>query len=135
MFEVNATITGFSRIDFDRKQIRKVLSKQGAEVRKVARKLIMRRVISKAGEYAGRDTGRMLKSIKSKVSKSGFLVRISPQKTADMPIFYPAILHYGSKKINLAPRKNFMTDALEARRETARTAILNALQDSIIPRK
>lgn len=135
MLEVHATIDGFSRIDFDRKKIRKVLRKEGGEVRKIARKLIGRRVVSRPGEYAGRDTGRMIRSIKAVVSKPGFLVRIAPSKTAEMKDFYPAFLNYGSATNNLAPRRNFMIDALDARREIARGAILGALQDSIIPRK
>lgn len=131
MFEVNATITGFSRIDFDKKKIRKVLRKEGALVRKIARGLIMRRAISKPDDYPGRKSGATLRSIKARVSKSGFLVKIAPVKTAEMgKDFYPAYLFYGSKPNNLAPRKNYMTEALERRREGARAAILNGLKDS-----
>jgi hypothetical protein len=136
MFDLDVKITGFTRIDFDKKKIRKVLRKEGALVRKIARGLIMRRAISKPGEYPGRKKGATLRSIKAKVSKSGFLVRIAPQKTAEMgKDFYPAYLFYGSVPNNLAPRKNYMTEALDRRREGARAAILNGLKDSFKARK
>lgn len=134
MFEVNATISGFSRIDFDKKKIRKVLLIEGRAVQKAARKMVSKRMLDSTGDYPAKKTGRLVRSIKSKVSKSGFLVRIAPQKTAEMKDFYPAFLHYGSRKNNLAPRKNFMTDALDSRREVSRAAILNALEGALIPR-
>ncbi|MDP3088864.1 MAG: hypothetical protein Q8M99_11845 [Methylotenera sp.] len=134
MFEVNATISGFSRIDFDKKKIRRALQIEGRAVQKLSRKLVSKRILDSVGDYPAKKTGRLMRSIKSKVSKSGFLVRIAPQKTAEMKDFYPAFLHYGSKKNNLAPRKNFMTDALDARRDVSRVAILNALEGALIPR-
>lgn len=136
MFEVNATITGFSRVDFDKKKIRKALRAEGGIIRKAARGMVSRKIMASApGEYPARQTGTLMRSIKVKVSRPGFLVKIAPYKTAAMPMFYPAVLHAGSKKMNIAPRKNFMTDALDARREQSRAAILNALEDALIPRK
>lgn len=135
MFEVNAKIEGFSRVDFDKKKIRSALRIEGRAVQKLARKLVSKRILNSVGDYPARRTGRLMRSIKVKVAKSGFLVRIAPQKTAEMKDFYPAFLHYGSTKNNLEPRKNFMTDSLDARREVSRVAILNALEGALIPRK
>lgn len=135
MFEVNASITGFTKADFDKKKVRKALRKEGNEIRKASRKLISRRVVSLPDQFPGRKTGLLMRSIKVKVSRPGFLVVIRPEKIAGMKDFYPAFLHYGSQKNNLAPRKNFMVSALESRRERSRAAIMHALQDSIIPRK
>ena len=134
MFDVHAEISGFSRIDFDKKKIRKALRIEGRAVQKIARKLASKKLLDSKGSYPAKQTGRLVRSIKVKVSRPGFLVKIAPQKTADMKDFYPAFLFYGSKKINLAPRQNYMTDALDARRESARSAILNALQGALIPR-
>lgn len=134
MFDVHAEISGFSRIDFDKKKIRKALRIEGRAVQKIARKLASKKLLDSNGSYPAKQTGRLVRSIKVKVSRPGFLVKIAPQKTADMKDFYPAFLFYGSKKINLAPRQNYMTDALDARRESARSAILNALQGALIPR-
>ena len=136
MLELNATLEGFSRIDFDRKKIRKTMRLLGREVKKEARRLEARRAISGAGDYPGRQTGTLWRAIRYRVSKPGFLVRIQPDKTPEMgPAFYPAFLRYGSAKRNLAPRGNYMTDALEARRATARDAIKRALKDALVPRK
>jgi hypothetical protein len=134
MFELNVTVQGFSRIDFDRKKVRNALRIEGRAIQKVARKMVSKRMIDSVGDYPAKRTGRLMRSIKVKLSKPGFLVRIAPYKTAEMKDFYPAFLHYGSIKNNLAARKNFMTDALDTRRETSRTAIFNALQGALIPR-
>ena len=134
MFDVHAEISGFSRVDFDKKKIRKALRIEGRAVQKIARKLASKKLLDSNGSYPAKQTGRLVRSIKVKVSRPGFLVKIAPQKMADMKDFYPAFLFYGSKKINLAPRQNYMTDALDARRESARSAILNALQGALIPR-
>lgn len=135
MLEINVKLAGFSRIDFDKKKIRKTMRTLGRDVQKEARRLVARRAISGAGEYPGRQTGRLWRAIKYRVSKPGFLVKIMPGKTADMKDFYPAFLLYGSKKRDLAPRKNYMTDALDNRRSVARGALRNALMDSLKPRK
>ena len=135
MLEINVKLDGFSRIDFDRKKIRKTMRMLGRDVQKEARRLVARRAVSGAGEYPGRQTGRLWRAIKYRVSKPGFLVKIMPGKTADMKDFYPAFLLYGSKSRDLAPRKNYMTDALDNRRSVARGALRNALMDSLKPRK
>lgn len=171
MFELNVNIAGFSKIDFERKKVRKTMRKQGREIQKEARRLVSRRVISQAGEYPGKQTGLLQRSIQVRLSRSGFLVRVAPNKIAGMKAFYPAFLFYGTKGLgnigraapgegvgksnrrrrgarasivasrkannnfDIAPRANYMTDALDARREKSRAAILQCLQDSLIARK
>lgn len=135
-FEVNAKLEGFGRIDFDRSKIRKALRKEGREVRKIARRLVARRAISGAGQYPGRQSGALMRSIKEHVSRPGFMVVIRPTKTAEMgKDFYPAFLQYGIRRHRIAPRGNYMTDALEARKNNARAALKAALQDALIPRR
>jgi hypothetical protein len=146
---IHETINGHSRIDFDKKQVRKAMRKFGAEIRKDARRRVSRKAISAPGDYPGRDSGNLFRSITSLVSKSGFMVRISPEKTAGMKEFYPAFLHYGvtgksrrkdhreqpkEGKWRIAPRANYMTAALEARKDSIRTGLRNMLQDALIPR-
>lgn len=170
MLEVNETIVGHSRIDFDKVKIRRAMRKIGADVRKAARRLVARRAISGAGDYPGRGTGALMRSIKAKVSKPGFLVRVAPYRTAEMgEDFYPAFLDYGVLRgsapqrlaagegvgksnrrrrgqgateraarvamgYRIAPRKNYMTDALDSRREFVRATLRDALMDSLKPR-
>lgn len=134
--ETNVTLDGFTRLDFDRKQVRKTMSNLGRDVQKAARKLISRKAISSAGEYPGKESGALQRSIKYRVSKPGFLVRIMPYKTPAMgKDFYPAFLHYGSRKNNLAVRGNFMADALESRSANARQVLQKTLETALIPRK
>ena len=56
---VSVRMTGHTRIDFDRKKIRKVLRGQGREIQKEARRLVARRAVSGAGDNPGRDTGAL----------------------------------------------------------------------------
>lgn len=133
--ETNVKIDGFTRLDFDKKKVRKTMGVLGRDIQKAARRLVSRRAVSAAGNYPGAQTGKLKRSIQYRVSKPGFLVRIMPFKTKDMVDFYPAYLYYGSKKNNLAPRKNFMTDALEARSPHARQVLLKTLEDALIPRE
>lgn len=152
LLETNVTIDGFSRIDFDGRQVRKSMRVLGRDVQKEARRLIARRAISGADEYPGRQTGKLWRAIKYHVSRSGFMVRIQPDKTGEMEYFYPASLHYGIRKMRsialakrhkkqpdgpyrLAPRANFMTDALENRNQHTRSVLRGTLQDALIPRK
>lgn len=136
MLEVNATLQGFSRIDFNRSKVRKSMRLLGRDVQKQARRLVARRAISGAGEYPGRHTGALWRAIKYRVSKPGFMVVVRPDKTAEMgKFFYPAVLQYGSKKRNIEKRKNYMEAALDSRRDYVRNTLRNTLQDALVPRK
>lgn len=132
--ELHTTLTGHSKIDFDKRKVRKALRQQGAVIRKKARKLVARRAISGAGANPGRDTGALMRSIKVKVSSGGFWVKVAPYRTDEMgDDFYPAFLYYGTPTIK--KRANYMGEALDSTRESAQRAILEALKDSLIPRK
>lgn len=132
--EVNATLVGHSKIDFDKRKIRRALRSEGGKLRTAARRQVARRAVSSAGEMPGRDTGALWRSIKVKVSSGGFWARVSPFKTNEMPMFYPAVLFYGSKRRNIEARGNYMSDALEQRRTAAQAAIKSALQSALVPR-
>lgn len=132
--EVHATLTGFSRIDFDRKRVRKTMQAQGKVVQRDARKLVARKALSEAGNYPGRVTGRLYRAIRYKVSKSGFMVVIRPEKSSGMKDYYPAFLLHGTSK-GIEPRGNYIADSLKKHEATAITAIRETLQDAIQPRK
>lgn len=98
MFKVAAELTGFSRIDFDRKKVRQAMRRAGRDVQKEARRLVARRAVSEAGQYPGKRSGDLQRSIQVTVSRSGFLVRVGPlNKSGKMKVFYPAILFYGHR--------------------------------------
>lgn len=89
----------YGRLDFDKKEIRKGMRRVGALVSRTAKALVKRRgERSVAGQYPARQSGLLYRSIRAKVSRPGFLVKIAPQKIAGMKDFYPAYLHHGVKR-------------------------------------
>jgi hypothetical protein len=150
-FEINTTIDGFSRVDFDKKPIKKTMRSIGQKVQTDARRLVARKAISGAGEYPGKATGTLQKSTKFKLSKPGFLVTIAPRQnsgTVKAGEFYPGILYYGVRRGSvrrkdkkkqtgngtwrIAPRGNHVVDAAENRRAWAQSAIAESLQTALI---
>lgn len=137
--------------DFDRKVMRKHLGKMGREVAKIGRKLVSKKAVSEPGQYPGKDTGTLQKSIKAKVSKSGFSVGIRPypQYFNGGP-YYPAFVYYGHRAPNTetaaearshkkrtgkkvaAPRKNFVADAAMFFGKTRYEAEMQALMAEAI---
>ena len=132
-FELHINETdNFTQYDFDRKYIRKSMRKASKIVRDRAKQLV--NVTGKRNNYPQKRTGTLSKSIRTKLSKSGFLSRTAPQKTEAMKEFYPAFLHYGVKNNPLKgaerararrrgtltgpwrikPRNNYMVDALRS---------------------
>lgn len=150
-FEINTTIDGFSRVDFDKKPVKKAMRSIGQKVQTDARRLVARKAISGAGEYPGKATGTLQKSTKFKLSKPGFLVTIAPRPgagTVKAGEFYPGILYYGVRRgavrrkdkkkqtgdgaWRIAPRGNHVVDAAENRRAWAQSVIAEALQSALI---
>lgn len=140
---------GYRKIDYDPKALKQPLRKSGNAVRKIARKMISREAVSEAGQFPGKQTGEMAKSIKAKVSRDGYLVRIAPTKTKAMPVYYPAFVVYGhrapysetaqearshkqraGKKV-AAPRKNFVPEAADKYAKTFESEMFDALGDAI----
>lgn len=140
---------GYRKIDYDPKALKQPLRKSGNAVRKIARKMISREAVSEAGQFPGKQTGEMAKSIKVKVSKSGYSVAVYPTKTQAMPAYYPAFVVYGhrapysetaqearshkqraGKKV-VAPRKNFVPEAADKYAKTFESEMFDALGDAI----
>lgn len=140
---------GYRKIDYDPKALKQPLRKSGNAVRKIARKMISRKAVSEAGQFPGKQTGEMAKSIKVKVSQSGYSVAVYPTKTQAMPAYYPAFVVYGhrapysetaqearshkqraGKKV-AAPRKNFVPEAADKYAKTFESEMFDALGDAI----
>jgi len=132
--DLNVAISGHTAIDFDKRVMRRVLRSEGGKVRTAARRLVARRAISAPGDFPGRQTGALFRSIKAKVSSGGFWVKIMPFKTPEMgKDFYPAYLFYGTSR-GVAARGNYMELALDQRRAPARAAIRAGLISALKPR-
>lgn len=147
---VSVTVeSGFSRFDFDGKKLKPTLRKVGNEVRKEARKLISRHAVSAPGDFPGKDSGEMQRSIKVTVGRNGYWAAIAPSKTAKMDVYYPAFVVYGhrapytetaaSRKVHrkkvgrkvALPRKNFVVTAAEHKSERFAQEMEKALSDAI----
>ncbi|MFW6167580.1 MAG: hypothetical protein ACOC8J_15515 [Ralstonia sp.] len=123
-----------STIDYDRKAMRRPLVKGAAVVRKEARTLVSRRVVSQPGEFPGEVTGAMRRAIGviGRGSKGGWVkvgVRAIPGS-----FYYPAVLFYGSPARHIAARGNFMTAALANRGSEIREQVRDALRHALVPR-
>ncbi|MCX5508381.1 hypothetical protein [Pseudomonas sp. BJa3] len=156
-------VEGFDQFDreaFNKRKIR-------AGMRKVGQ-LITGRAQMNLALGGGQDgypvsrSGATIDSIGYKVSRAGFLVRISPTKTSSMKEFYPAYLHYGvrmgsrvrgrgpgmarrargkrqelleARRQNdwrIAPRDNYMTDALVDSRDEVRRILQQAFAAALL---
>ncbi len=138
----------YGKLDFDKKQIRAAMRMSGKEVQGVAKRLVSQKRTSKRDQYPGKRTGTLQRSIKYKVSSSGFMTVIKPYKTAQMKDFYPAYLHYGVRRgakrtkshkagasggsgWRIAPRKNYMQDALYQKQGRVKAIITRYFQKAI----
>lgn len=132
MSDISIKIEGFDRIIFKKAELKRAIRKGGGVVRQEARRLIAKRAISQPGEFPGRDTGAMLRSIKVKVGSGGGYAKVMPYKTEAMgDDFYPAFLFYGTSR-GLKPRKNFMIAALDNKQAEIRAEISKALAHALV---
>lgn len=125
----------FERDVFNKRKIR-------AGMRKVGQ-LITGRAQMNLALGGGQDgypinrTGATTDSIGYKLSRSGFLVRVAPSKSASMKAFYPAYLHYGVRRKSgggwrIKPRDNYMTDALVDSRAEVQRILQQALAAALL---
>lgn len=99
LFRAEVTIPGrLRRAEFDRKTVNQAIAREAREVRKVARRLIARRAISSAGQFPGRDTGALWRSVKVTTNRQYLFAIIRPVKTPEMGSFHPYMLLRGTKR-------------------------------------
>ena len=86
----------FDRELFNRRKVRAGFRRAGQIVAAEAK---MQLILARGSNgYPVYRTGRLVDSIKAKVSRPGFMVKVSPTKAPDMPEFYPAYLFYGVRQ-------------------------------------
>ncbi|WP_175712642.1 hypothetical protein [Burkholderia ambifaria] len=132
---------GFDRsIDFKKSKVRAAMRKAG---RLVTGQAQMNLALARgAKDYPRVRSSALLDSISFKVSRSGFLVRVAPKKTAAMPAPYFVYLHYGVRRgakrrkdrraqpagpYRIKPRANYMVDALDEKSGEIKTILSAAL--------
>lgn len=145
---------GFKHADFDIKVLKKGLRKEGAKIAAEAKRLVGKRGVSDPGGFPGKDTGVLRKSIKSKVSRSGFTATVKPWMIPEMGgDFYPAYVYYGHRGPKArtaqdnrrrqkaqgvkvaAPRKNFIVEATRKVGEESIQADIARLMDEALTAK
>lgn len=141
---------GFDRlIDFDKREVRKGMRKAGRIVERRAKALVALVALggrSAPGRYPARQTGRLQRSIKTKVSRSGFMVKVMPQKIPGMRDFYPAFLYYGTRSKRgvrrdrgsrgtsnwrIEPRANYMVDAKDDSEREVRALLVDVYRRAL----
>jgi|SRR5471030_576991 len=158
-FSLHVDFPNAGEVTFNRARVRRAFIRIGQNVLRDARRLVARRAISHAGEAPGYRTGALAKSLgyyvpKASGKRSGFMARIAPNQkngkgsrhiTGD---FYPAYLYYGVRRgakrgkkhkggssggngWKLAPRKNFMAQALADQRYQTQRLLYTELKRSV----
>lgn len=86
----------FHKDAFDKRKVRAAFRKAGQLVGQRAQLNLA--LSGGGGNYPRTQTGALRDSINARVSRSGFMVKVMPDKTANMAEYYPAYLHYGVKQ-------------------------------------
>lgn len=110
----------FTFFDFDKKQLRPHWRDIGKLLRKRMKRDLSKRGRSEPGQAPGRQTGTLSKSLKYRVTKTGFSVFIRSEKTKNMSTFYTPFVVYGhvgpksemGEKV-AKPRLNVFADEVE----------------------
>ena len=133
---------GVSYPDFDKRIMKRELRAAGSPLRAAARKLVSGEGQSKAGQYPGKLTGLLRKSVAIRTSRSGFSLAVYENPKPFKKAYYPAFVYYGHrgpytetsasarahrKRVGIkvaAPRLNWIHDASAnfARREWPKVA-------------
>lgn len=139
----------FHRESFDKRKVRAAMRKAGRVV--ATRAQLNLSLAGGGGNYPRKISGVLRDSIKMRVSRSGFMVKVMPDKTSGMDEYYPAFLHYGVKQgakvrgtggkrrkagerqalvaarkaggWRIAPRANYIADALEDETATVKSIL------------
>ena len=86
----------FHREAFDKRKVRAAMRKAG---RVVAIRAKLNLALAGSGSnYPRKISGVLRDSINMRVSRSGFMVKVMPDKTSGMKDYYPAYLHYGVRQ-------------------------------------
>lgn len=130
-FDTRVTFEGFTNIPqmaFNKKAMRKAYRDAGRVIQRDAKKRISyKRAIY---DYPAKRKGGLHKSLIVKMSRSGMTAIVQHKTIPGSKYFYPAFLHYGTKR-GLKPRGNYILDALEDRRSDAISIVKKGLLEAL----
>lgn len=142
-FEIHVGLTGHSKIDFDRRQIRRTIRIGARMVQRDGRKLVSRRagsgrtyrvwgdMLHRASAAAAppvKLSGQLQRSLDTRVVGQGFAATVGPNLSR---AFYARFLAGGTQDMEKRP---FMDQALERNRQPIASMLESALLDSLVPR-
>lgn len=127
--ESRVKLTQFQLWDFDLTKLSDGLSEQGKLIRRDARRLVARAAVSKAGEYPGKDSGLLRKTISFKKFRNQQGVYIT-HKMKSGQYRYPFALVNGSPETGLEPRADYIADTFEDRKIYVQQMLRNAMRKS-----
>jgi len=141
MSDINIRVEGFSRIIYNNRELRKAIKAGGILVQREARRLVSSSAVSSAGDFPGKNSGALRRSIRMKVGSGGGYVTVAPRMTEEIrrnttgpndgkADFYPMFLHRGTSR-GIQPRKDYMQTALDNKSYAIRGAIHRALQNAL----
>ncbi|EFR2313536.1 hypothetical protein H1329_002078 [Salmonella enterica] len=162
---IHVDFEGDTKIDFDRRKVRKAFKTIGQAIQQDARDRVSSRRGSKPGQDPGWESGKMYKSIgyfipNASKNRPGFMVKIMPNQRrgkemtpfAKGEAYYPAYLFFGVRRgarkgislkkrasgasdWRIAPRANFMIESLNDKRYWTEKVLFNALRSAVKPGK
>ncbi len=124
---------GLDAMGFERKVVMRGLTDAARPVRLLAKKMLAKRRVSKAGEVPGRRTGTMWRHVKIHKSKSKdkFWTRVQIDTIKTAKTWYPAPLMYGSPALGILPRRDAVWDAGAQLDSATREIVARSLQRAI----
>lgn len=150
-------------ISFNRARVRRAFTTIGRDLMKDARRLVVRRAVSRAGENPGFRSGRLAKSIgyvvpRASSRRPGFMVKVAhnmPEGSSRHIAgkdFYPAFLYYGvrrgakrnkshkagasgGKPWRIEPRANYLATVVKRRRYMIQRFLFTELKASVRKKK
>lgn len=131
MAQSEIRLQGHSEFDFDLDSVKTVIRGEGREVAKIARRLISRNAVSGAGEFAGKQSGFMRRSLKTRLLSKGLAIVITHKMPAGA-VKYPFLLVHGIDKNNVKPLADHIAEAMKRRKSQTTQALRSALRKNTI---
>lgn len=129
MNESGINVDYLSLWDFDLDKLKRELTSESRLIRRDARRLVAKKAISSPGDFPGKDSGVLQRTIQVKKFRSGLGFYITHRMPAGT-FRYPFVLAYGSEKRGIAPRKDHINEVFKQRRPAIIDGLRRALRNS-----
>ena len=121
-------ITEYGQWSFNHAALKAGMRSEGQNIARVARRYVSRNAVSTAGEFAGKDSGRLRQTLKSKLYRNGMGVVIT-HVMRNGEDRYPFMLGYGTKHVK--SRKDHIAQAMNAQRGSVAAMLQSSFKAGI----